>query len=97
MPLYFLTSDLIWVELRLNPRCHTNSIQVFDLSQLRMQLFNQHQVFDRVVLPGASHLLLAAAAHLEQLGGRAATALELTDAIFEWLVTVDGQGLLCWA
>ncbi|CAK9055131.1 unnamed protein product [Durusdinium trenchii] len=60
-----------------------------DLEGQQMQLFNQHQVFDRVVLPGASHLLLAAAAHLEQLGGRAATALELTDAIFELPFVVE--------
>lgn len=48
-----------------------------------MQLFKQHQVFDRVVLPGASHLLLATAAHLQQNSN--ASALELSDAIFEWL------------
>lgn len=52
-----------------------------------MQLFKQHQVFDRVVLPGASHLLLAAAAHLRQYekAGTGTSALELTDAIFEYL------------
>ena len=53
----------------------------------RMQLFKQHQVFDRVVLPGASHLLLAAAAHLRQYekAGNGTSALELADAIFEYL------------
>ena len=52
-----------------------------------MQLFKQHQVFDRVVLPGASHLLLAAAAHLRR--SENAAALELTDTIFEPLGVVE--------
>ena len=51
-----------------------------------MQLFKQHQVFDRVVLPGASHLLLAAAAHLTQTPG---PAVELSDTIFELPFVVE--------
>ncbi|CAL1148755.1 unnamed protein product [Cladocopium goreaui] len=54
---------------------------VTDLEGQQMQLFKQHQVFDRVVLPGASHLLLATAAHLRL--NENASALELTDTIFE--------------
>ena len=66
------------------------------LINLRMQLFKQHQVFDRVVLPGASHLLLATAAHLRL--NENASALELTDTIFEcrgawWGL---GQSMVVW-
>ena len=58
---------------------------------LRMQLFKQHQVFDRVVLPGASHLLLATAAHLRL--NENASALELTDTIFECRGAQPGLGM----
>ncbi|CAK0879996.1 unnamed protein product [Prorocentrum cordatum] len=54
-----------------------------------MQLFQQHCVFGEVVLPGASHILLAAAARLVISGGFCA---EVTDAVFErpFLVPEDG-------
>ncbi|CAJ1416736.1 unnamed protein product [Effrenium voratum] len=59
----------------------------------QMQLFEQHQVFERVVLPGASHLLLAAAAHLAAGGAAGASggpsAVELSDAIFELPFVVE--------
>ena len=66
------------------------------LINLRMQLFKQHQVFDRVVLPGASHLLLATAAHLRL--NENASALELTDTIFECRGAWQGlgQSMVVW-
>ncbi|CAE7874991.1 eryA [Symbiodinium necroappetens] len=55
-----------------------------DLDSQMMQLFKQHRVSDKIVLPGASHLLLAAASHIQLAETvRADAAVRLSDAVFE--------------
>ena len=53
-------------------------------------------VFERVVLPGASHLLLAAAAHvrLAEGTGQSFAAVELSDAIFQVPFLISDEGTM---
>jgi polyketide synthase 12/myxalamid-type polyketide synthase MxaB len=54
-----------------------------------LHLFRQHSVFGQIVLPGASHILLAAAARFRMQSG---AAVELNEILFERPFTVPEEG-----